>query len=313
MTFPSRARHRPRSPGGSAAAGPRPVSTSRTGQGRAVFPIPDSVLARLLAYSAQSDFSPDKPRTLGLSKLPLHRLCVFQYPRVIDARSLNFAGYGRNLDNPQYPTSLVWTPFQTPSGSPSSSPLPSPTSGRSPLTSLGASAAGEPFETLNYATSAVLREQRMLANSPGRPWRTYPALFPHPVKSRWDRLRILALQAILLGSFAHVPLLLYSLYKKFCTNKKRKAAFLLFVLLLVFYPIPDYGPSRRWGLWKLLHRYHRTTVIVEDAKSLPAARPTIYTALPHGVVPVAQVSAAIVITTRAPLIVVPPRSPGSHR
>ncbi|PHJ23632.1 mono- or diacylglycerol acyltransferase [Cystoisospora suis] len=277
-------RYRTGCPGGTASPG----WTSPTDHDGGLFPIPDSVLARLLSYSKHCGFSSYEGRTLGVSKLPLHRLCVFQYPRVIDGRSLDFAGYGRNLDSPQFPTSLLWTPVQTPSGSPASSPLPSPTSSRSALTALEASTPREPFKALNYATSAILREQRVLMNSPRRPWRTYPSLFPYPVKGRWERLRIIALQAILLGSFAHVPLLLYLVYKKFCTDNKRKAAFFVFVLLLVFYPIPVYGPSRRWGLWKLMHRYHRTTVIVEDAKSLPTAQPTIYTALPHGVVPVAQ-------------------------
>ncbi|PFH31147.1 diacylglycerol acyltransferase [Besnoitia besnoiti] len=90
------------------------------------------------------------------------------------------------------------------------------------------------------------------------------------------------------GWFLYIPAILYLIYRRYCTTRRRHLAFIVILLLFICCPMPRNLRARRWKMWNLLHRYHRATVIVEDAKSLPPRKPTIFTAIPHAIVPVAQ-------------------------
>lgn len=240
------------------------------------FAIPWAVLEKLRSLRLFGGL-PERGQICGMSRvLPLHRLSLLPALRVVDAQCLNSLRDTEVLTNPRVPLSSEGLSAKV------ASPPISPSELLRKLAENRVSAVSRgdlfPFEHLPASP-----------NTWSTQWRSYPALFPRPIASRAERCKACLLHFFLNAWFLYVPAVLYTLYRRHCTTKRSRLIFVACVLLMVLWPPRRYLPSRRWRIWRLLHRYHRATVIVEDAKSLPPTKPTLFTALPHAIVPVAQV------------------------
>ncbi|KEP61021.1 UNVERIFIED_CONTAM: diacylglycerol acyltransferase [Hammondia hammondi] len=284
-----------------------------------------AILSRLrrrpCSYKGRTDFGvlfrePGKQMgsvSLGSREaLPLHRLSLLHNIRVIDAECMSFSSYDRCLRTPasvEGPLVLDTTNrhrSQRGTGvhgariSNVGHNLSRVTLHHSPPTKEKGKQTDFSFPKSLTAGWTVLsrihvedpfppvHQHLLFAREKETRWRAYASLFPHPISTRGERVRALFLQFFLNGWFLYIPPVLYIIYRRYCITKRHRLVFLAIVLFLVLCPIPRYLPIRRWKMWRLLHRYHRATVIVEDAKSLPPSKPTIFTAVPHAIVPVAQ-------------------------
>lgn len=105
-----------------------------------------------------------------------------------------------------------------------------------------------------------------------------------------EELRVILIQLVLLGSFVWAPVLLFYVWRRFCTSRRRKVLFLIGLALLFAFPRRPRPGVRLWPGWRQIHKYHRTAAIVEKPEALPPNHPTIFAVVPHGVFPIAPVS-----------------------
>ncbi|PHJ23631.1 diacylglycerol acyltransferase [Cystoisospora suis] len=242
------------------------------------FLIPPAVLQKLgnLKHVRRPGTVPPRGEIPGsVHVLPLHRLSLLPNLRVLDAQCLNFIRsrvMPSNSKIPVVPASLSMVPASPPLS-------PSELLRKLAENRLPAVPPADPFPPAQPLGSSDVRPTQ---------WRSYSALFPSPIESCAERFKACLVHFILNAWFLYVPPVLYTLYRRHCTTKRRRLLFIACLLFMLLWPTRRYLPSRRWRIWRLLHRYHRATVIVEDAKSLPPTQPTLFTALPHAIVPVAQ-------------------------
>lgn len=192
---------------------------------------------------------------------PLHRFWPQQYPVVIDADFLPL--YTRH------------TPARSPSEQlkyGSAIPAFSNLQYRAPNAPVGSSGCGRASSS---SSSSLL------------PWRHVPHVIPKDRLTLWDDVRCVLFQLFINGSLFWVPVLLVWIWRRHCTTRRRKVVFILLVLSLLLYPIRPRPAIRKWKPWNKVHRYHRTSVILEQAEEFPPREPTIYAVFPHGIVPTA--------------------------
>lgn len=196
---------------------------------------------------------------------PLHRFCTQKFPVVIDADLLPL--YTQQTqgcpagEQPKYATSI------------------------SAFSNLRYRAPNAPVEGSGRGSSGR-------SGSALFPWRDVPRVIPPDELRLWDDIRCVLLQLLINGSFYWVPVLLVWVWRRHCTTRRRKVVFALVVLSILLFPIRARAGFRKWNGWRNLHRYHRTSVIVERSEMFPPREPTIYAVFPHGIIPTAPAAMA---------------------
>lgn len=193
---------------------------------------------------------------------PLHRLCTNKFPVVIDADFL-----------PLY--------SQRPPARPEDEQLQLATTIRA-FSNLRYRAANAPVDGRDR-TSCTRGSNGWL------PWRHVPRVIPPDELTLWDDVRHVLIQLFVNGSLFWVPVLLVWVWRRHCTTRRRKVLFVLIVLSLILFPVRPRPGIRKWHGWRKLHRYHRTSAIIEGAEAFPPREPTIFAVFPHGIVPAAAV------------------------
>lgn len=196
---------------------------------------------------------------------PLHRFCTHKLPVVVDADFLPLYRQ-RHLARPADEQPQLDTTIRA-------------------------------FSNLRYrAPNAPVDGRDRISCSRGSngwlPWRHTPRVIPPDGLRLWDDVCCVLMQLFVNGSLFWVPALLVWVWRRHCTTRRRKVFFVIIVLSLILFPVRPRPGIRKWRGWRNIHRYHRTSAIVEGAETFPPREPTIYAVFPHGIVPVAPVAMA---------------------